>query len=75
MYTGVPVNPKLKYKYELRIDRDYFEKNFVNTGTRKGYSEFVTKKPQMISTKFLRQVATLTVQSSGSRSTGGSVKP
>lgn len=61
-YTGSPVGPKLKYKYELRIDRDYFEKNFRNTGTRKGYSEYTTVKAQKIPTTFFRRVATLTVK-------------
>jgi hypothetical protein len=64
-YTGSPVGPKLNYKYELRIDRDYFEKNFVNTGTRKGYSEYVTAKPQKIPTSFFRRVARLTVKPPG----------
>jgi hypothetical protein len=62
-YTGATVSPKLKYKYELRIDRDYFNKNFSNVGTRVGamgaYSEYATAQP--IPMKHLRRVATLTV--------------
>jgi hypothetical protein len=64
-YTGAPVSPKLKYKYELRIDRDYFEKNFVNSGTRKGFSEYVIAKSQKVPIGFFRRVATLTVKPPG----------
>lgn len=48
----------MRYKYELEIDRVYFEKNFKNTGTRGAYSEFVTR--QSILTKFFRRVLELT---------------
>ncbi|GHO83206.1 eCIS core domain-containing protein [Dictyobacter formicarum] len=57
-YTGTPVTNNLVYKYELKIDRAYFEKNFIDTGTRKGYSEFVTK--QSIPIKYFRIVLKLT---------------
>jgi hypothetical protein len=55
------VSPKLKYKYELRIDRDYFDKNFENVGDRKGFSEYGTKKREKIPISLFRRVATLTV--------------
>lgn len=65
-YTGTPVRPSLLYKYELQIDRDYFEANFENTATKAtGYSEYGTAKPQKIPTSFFRRVATLTVRPSG----------
>jgi Domain of unknown function (DUF4157) len=57
-YTGAPISDRLAYKYELRIDRAYFEKNFTNTGTRGAYSEFVTKQP--IPAKYFRRVLKLT---------------
>jgi hypothetical protein len=56
-FTGSPVRPTLKFKYELKIEKGYFAKNFKNTGTRNGYSEFGTDKP--IPIKFFRKVATL----------------
>jgi hypothetical protein len=62
-YTGAPINQKLRYKYELKIDRDYFDKNFKNTGTRNGFSEFGTS--QSIPAKFFRKVATLNVAPTG----------
>ena len=71
-YTGTPIGPKLKYKYELQIDQDYFDKNFRNTGTRKGYSEYTTAKGQKIPTTYFRQVETLT-GAAGGGGTGGSL--
>jgi hypothetical protein len=71
-YTGAPITANLRYKYELVIDRDYFDKNFRDTGTRKGYSEYVTK--QSIPTTYFNKVATLTVKQpppGGSSPTGG----
>jgi hypothetical protein len=44
-HTGTPVREKLRYKYELRIDGAYFEKNFRNMGSKGAYSEFGTTKP------------------------------
>lgn len=57
-YTGTPINDNLQYKYELRIDRAYFEEHFINSGTRGAYSEFVTKQP--IPIKYFRNVLKLT---------------
>src|SRR5690606_20664206 len=62
-YTGAPLSPRLKFKYEIKIDRDFFAKNFRNTGTRKGYSEFGTRLK--IPTTYFRPVATLTVAPPG----------
>jgi hypothetical protein len=56
-YTGSPVRPALKFKYELKIEKGYFARNFKNTGTRNGYSEFGTDQP--IPVKFFRKIATL----------------
>jgi hypothetical protein len=61
-YTGTPQNDKLRYKYELRIDRAYFEKNFTNTGTRGAYSEFVSK--QSIPIRYFRIVSEIAPSSS-----------
>src|SRR5699024_9296787 len=47
----------------IKIDRDFFAKNFRNTGTRKGYSEFGTRLK--IPTTYFRPVATLTVAPPG----------
>ena len=44
-HTGTPENPKLRFKYELRIDRAYFEKNFEDKGNRGAYFEFGTMRP------------------------------
>ena len=58
-YTGAPISDRLRYKYELKIDRVYFEKNFTNNGAPRGaYSEFGTK--QSIPTKYFRRVLKLT---------------
>ena len=57
-FTGSPVRPTLKFKYELKIEKGYFAKNFKKiAGTRSGYSEFGTDKP--IPVRFFRKVATL----------------
>lgn len=64
-YTGTPTGPKPKYKYELQIDQDYFDKNFRNTGTRKGYSEYTTAKAEKIPTTYFRRVGTLTGAAGG----------
>lgn len=75
-YTGAPVSPNLRYKYELVIDQEYFDANFRNTGSRKGYSEYGTAKP--IDIKYFRRIATLTVTpptSGGSPSGGGALPP
>ncbi len=57
-YTGTPVRETVKFKYELKIERGYFLKNFKNVGTRtSGYSEFATDQP--IPVKYFRKVATL----------------
>ncbi len=58
-YTGTPINNNLRYKYMIRIDEAYFDKNFRNSGTRGAYSEYVTKDP--IPVKYFTQVATLTI--------------
>ena len=62
-HTGTPQNEKLRHKYELRIDRVYFEKNFINTGTRGAYSEFVSK--QSIPMEYFRMVSEIAPTSSG----------
>jgi hypothetical protein len=54
-HTGTPQNDHLRYKYEVRIAKDYFEKNFTNTGTRGAYSEFATKQP--VPLQFFRLVS------------------
>ena len=72
-YTGTPVTSTLRYKYELRIDREYFEKNFTDSGTRRGYSEFVTG--QKIPVTYFRRTATLTTGPSGGGSTRGPQMP
>ena len=55
--TGTPQNEKIRHKYELRIDRAYFDKHFRNTGTRGAYSEYVAKDP--IPMKYLRRVSSV----------------
>lgn len=62
-HTGAPVTANLRYKYELTIDQQYFEKNFRDMGTRKSYSEFGTL--EKIPVRYFRRVATLTVSGSG----------
>ena len=56
-YTGTPVRDTVKYKYELKIERSYFQKNFKNVGTRGGFSEYGTDQP--IPVKYFRKIATL----------------
>src|SRR5262249_18881176 len=41
-YTGTAVRPSLAHKYQLNVDAAYFYRNFRDTGTRFGYSEYVT---------------------------------
>lgn len=57
-YTRTPITENLQYKYELKIDRAYFEKNFRNMGSKGAYSEFGTKDP--IPVKYFRNVLKLT---------------
>ena len=61
-HTGTPPRETVRHKYELRIDRAYFEKNFSNTGTRGAYSEFASK--QSIPIKYFRRVSTIAPASS-----------
>lgn len=57
-YTGTPVRESVKFRYELKVERGFFSKNFKNVATRHGgYSEFATDQP--IPVKFFRKVATL----------------
>src|SRR5271155_5310565 len=35
-YTGAPISPRLRFRYQLKVDSEYFDENFLNTGTRKG---------------------------------------
>jgi hypothetical protein len=44
-FTGTGVRDSLRYKYVIKIDKAYFDKNFKNVGTRGAYSEFGTKDP------------------------------
>ncbi|ATY14543.1 DUF4157 domain-containing protein [Amycolatopsis sp. AA4] len=64
-YTGTPVRDTVRFKYELKIDREYFARHFKNVATRAGgYSEFGTDQP--IPVKYFRKVATLLRGPSGS---------
>ena len=54
-HTGTPVTDNIRFKYELRIDRAYFEKHFPNVGDRGAYSEFTHKEP--IPLKYFRKVS------------------
>lgn len=57
-YTGTPVRDSVKFKYELKIERNYFLKNFKNVATRDGgFSEYGTEQP--IPVKYFRKVGTL----------------
>jgi len=62
-YTGAPVSPNLRYKYQISIDKAFFTQNFKNTGSRGGYSEYGTSQP--IPVKYFQKVATLTGGSGG----------
>ena len=53
--TGTPVRPALRFKYELRINKAYFEKNFREGGGRGAYSEYGYKDP--IPIKYFRRVS------------------
>jgi hypothetical protein len=61
-HTGTPENVKLRYKYEVRIDRAYFDKHFRDTGTRGAYSEYVSREP--IPMQYFRRVAEIAPTSS-----------
>ncbi len=57
-YTGTAVRDSVKFKYELKIERGYFFKNFKNVATRQGgFSEFGTDQP--IPVRYFRKIATL----------------
>jgi hypothetical protein len=62
-YTGTPVRNTVRYKYELKIERGFFQKFFKNVGTRGPYSEYATDQP--IPVKYFRKVATLLRAPSG----------
>ena len=63
-YTGTPIRPSLTYRYRLTVDAAYFQTHFTNTGTRHGYSEYVTK--QDIPRSYLENVGSLKTKSSTS---------
>jgi GH24 family phage-related lysozyme (muramidase) len=58
-FTGTPINANLLYKYEIKIDVNYFNKNFRNFATRGAYSEYDTK--ESIPIKYFTKVADLIV--------------
>ncbi|WP_069163753.1 eCIS core domain-containing protein [Nocardia altamirensis] len=63
-HTGTPVRPSLKYKYELKINRAFFQQNFQNVATRPtGYSEYGTNLS--IPREYFRKVLDLTRGPSG----------
>ncbi len=57
-YTGTAVRSSVAYKYRLTVDAKYFETNFVEGGTRFGYSEYSTK--DRIPRLYFEYVGTLT---------------
>src|SRR5207249_4017795 len=62
-FTGTPVRDKLRYRYELKIDKAYFEENFISPGTRGAYMEYGTKKKLKIPVNYFRKELTLTSSS------------
>lgn len=57
-YTGTPVRDSVKFKYEVKIEREFFLKHFKNVATRNGgFSEYSSDQP--IPIKYLRKVGTL----------------
>jgi hypothetical protein len=75
-FTGTPVRDKLRYRYELKIDKAYFKENFISaTGTRGAYAEYGTKKKLKIPVNYFRKELTLTSSSTAPPARTVSPKP
>jgi hypothetical protein len=56
-HTGTPQRETLRFKYELRINRAYFKKNFTEGEPRGAFFEYASKQP--IPIKYFRIVSSI----------------